>query len=160
MPTYLKITMDPMNPPPEEGILGTSSDGKLVWSGEDPSVLEGFETFPMTQEEIDAIVLEVSLKEIDTVFNSTITQPVDCIVDGVTYQMNCMEESCIRLKHGIELMELLGQGTLTVVGYNNVIYPDLPLTTCLEILKQQAQVYYTAYMTRINQKNALLNPEG
>lgn len=102
-------------------------------------------------EAVDAVVSE---------FKAAIAKPVKCIAGGKTYFMDGLEESAVKMKHGIELAELTGKDSMDVVDYYNEIHEGVPLADCYEIMLQQAASYLAAWENKSKGRSAILFAKG
>lgn len=110
-----------------------------------------------TDEEIIENEKSIQIKNIIKEYNEDINKPVECIVNGVTYYMDGLEESATKMKHGIEYAELMNLTKMDIVDYYNKIHENISLDDCREIMLQQATAYITNWKKKSLDRNVVLN---
>ena len=89
--------------------------------------------------------------EIQQTFLQSLTTGVICRVNGAEYVMDAGEEHAVRMKHGVELAQLCGQGTMTITDFSNNDHQDIPVADAMEIARQMG----VDYADKRAKKNAL-----
>ncbi|BBO80161.1 hypothetical protein DSCO28_50330 [Desulfosarcina ovata subsp. sediminis] len=98
---------------------------------------------------------QASIDAIISNFESAISQPVECTVNGATYFMDGRQHDAESMKHGIELAELTGATSMDIVDYYNQVHEAVPLVDCYEIMLQQATYYLTHWTTKSKDRAAM-----
>jgi len=110
--------------------------------------------FTIDQTNAQACAAEIA--EIDAAFAAQSILSVDCNVGDDVYTMDGKEDSATRFKHGIELAQLLGLETITLVDYHNRTH-TVSLADALTIVAQQGAYYACLYQQRAAARQAVLN---
>lgn len=141
----------------ETGACIPNASGNRHWREYQKWVAEGNTPDPIyTDDEIKANQLAEQQANINNAFVDDISHMVKCEVNGVTYEMDATNDSASRLKSGIDLAVLLGESTIDIVDYHNMIHYSVPLEDALEICKKQGLAFRNNYYKRAVLREAIL----
>lgn len=109
-----------------------------------------------TSEELVILSLEHQKELIKNAFKHIVSQPTECVAGGKMYQMDANYDAAVRMNNGITLAQKLGQTTMDIVDFHNVVHAGVSIEDAESIMLQQAVAWSTAWSQKAKAISALL----